>query len=809
MRTIAGRLVLRVSAVFAFCLVLLSFLLSLGRGQAAPVADVGPDLSVVLYTGWPYVPLAAPGSLLVFSTRVENLGTGNGQNVVITHTLPAFLAYEDSQNNLCDGPCPVTVDGQQVVWQLGNLPADTRYQYISLSARVSSSVSVGAVLTNVVEIGGASVEIDGEPENEIDDPYANNRSVLAVEIIPPLPDLEIYNSIGAGVAAPGEKLRYSLFLVNQGGGSAEDVVLTDTLPLSVTYLAHASDFPVGALALFTPTVDGRALVWHLGAVPRESWGYFTVDVQVDDQLAVGEILYNQSSVSTSSEELGRYANEYTSEYPLVDNTPNLWVDKYSDGSRTPGNQFVYTIRIANNGGGSATGVILTDTLPADLRFVSATSVSCLDPLNPTLCQTDPFTVSVQGQAVTWEIGLVPPGIGNTEIQATVALSDDLAPGALITNVVQIQGNEIDSNPGDNIFVSVLPVVEVSEPDIALFKTATSSQPRPGGAIDYRLRVINQGAFRLENVVLTDTLPAGVSLRESFHTTCFAPPDCTENGFPPALEQGRLVWQLDAIEVRGYGDFYLTVDVPLTATAGNVLTNTAEISTDAGETDFSDNQSYAPVVVWGEPLLAIQKTGPEIALGNHPITYTLTVSNSGDAQASALVITDALPTGSGYLSGGMLVGGVVSWTLPALGVGEDVQVSLVVSAPGSIRPDLIHNSQYGVAAAGGFVAQGSAGVTTTIVWLSAANSSPTLIGQSTYFTASLSAHTPMSYTWDFGDGSLSAPALTVTGIYTYTQYGPFTAVVTATSGLGVLTATTPVWIDPHALYVPVVTQMEQE
>jgi len=801
--------VLRVSGVFAFCFVLLSLLLSLGKAQAAPVADVGPDLSVVLYTGWPYVPLAAPGSLLVFATRVENLGAGNGQNVVITHTLPAFLTYEDSQNNLCDGPCPVTVDGQQVVWRMGNLPADTRYQYISLSARVSSSVSVGAVLTNVVEIGGASAEMDGEPNNEIDDPYANNRSVLAVEVIPPLPDLEIYNSIGAGVAAPGEKLRYSLFLVNQGGGTAEDVVLTDTLPLSVTYLAHASDFPIMDPALFTPTVNGRILVWHLGAVPRESWGYFTVDVLVDDQLAVGEILRNQSSVSTSSEELGRYTNEYTSEYPLVDNTPNLWVDKYSEGSRTPGNQFVYTIRIANNGGGSATGVLLTDTLPADLRFISAVSVSCLDPLNPALCQTNPFTASVQGQAVTWEIGLVPPGISNTEIQATVALSDDLAPGALITNVVQIQGNEIDSNPGDNIFVSVLPVVEAAEPDIALFKTVTSSPPRPGGAINYRLRVINQGAFRLENVVLTDTLPAGVSLRESFHTTCFAPPDCTENGFSPVFDQGQLVWQLGIIEVRGYGDFYLTVDVPLTVTAGNVLTNAAEISTDAAETDLSDNQSHVGVVVRGEPILAIQKSGPEIVLGNHPVTYTLMVSNSGDAQATALIITDALPADTGYVSGGTLVNGVVSWTLPVLGVGADVQLSLVVSAPETIRPDFIRNSQYGVVASGGFSAQGSAAVTTTVVWLSAANTSPTRIGQAIYFTASLSAPTPMIYTWAFGDGFLSAPDLTATSIYTYTQYGPFTAVVTATSGLGVLTATTPVRIDPHALYVPVVTQMEQE
>lgn len=777
----------------------ISLLTLLGAGRTpAPLlaADVGPDLSVVKYTNWPYEPQAAPGDLIAFSLRVENLGPGNGQAVVLTDTLPPFLTYEDSQNNLCDGPCPVSVNGRQVVWQLGNLPAETRYQYITLWARVSSSVTVGAVLTNSAEIRGVGPEIDGEPNDEISDPYANNQSLLEISIIPFLPDLQVSNDLRTGVVAPGERFRYGIFLVNQGGAGAEDVILTDTLPLSVTFLAHSSQFPALAPQLYTPTVSGRTVVWHLGDLPRDAWGSFFIDVEADSSMPVGGILYNESRVSTRSPELDRYANLFVSEYGLVANTPNLWIDKYTDGPRTPGSRFAYIIRLANNGGGRATGVRITDTLPPELGFVSATSYFCPDPLAPEVCQSNVFTQTVDGQQVAWEIGVVPPGIGDAQIRAIVDLSDTLVPGAPITNVVRVQGWESDENPDDNLFVSVLPVIEVSEPDVALFKSTTSSPPRPGGSVSYRLRVVNQGAFRLENVILTDTLPAGVVLRESSSDTCFAPPDCVTNGFAPGLTGGKAVWQLGEIGVNGYGDFFLTVDLPLTMTEGFVLTNTAAISADNPESDRSDNISQAVVTVVGIPQLAIHKSGPAMALWRHPITYTLTVTNSGDGRADGLVITDALPAGSVYWNGGTPAGGVVSWTLPTLAAGADVQVSFVVSAEESL-----HNREYGAMAAGGVNVRGSQIVTTTVVRLSAANSGPAQVGSAVHFTASLSAATPMSYRWNFGDGALSAPSVMLTATHVYTKDGVYSATVTATSDLGVLVTTTPVVIQPHRVYMP--------
>ena len=155
-----------------------------------------------------------------------------------------------------------------------------------------------------------------------------------------------------------------------------------------------------------------------------------------------------------------------------------------------------------------------------------------------------------------------------------------------------------------------------------------------------------------------------------------------------------------------------------------------------------------------------------------------------------------PAGAVYWSGGSFASGVVSWTLPTLAVGADVQVSFVVSAEETIR-----NSQYGVTAAGGVSAQGSAVVTTTVVRLTAANSSPARVGSVVHLTATLSAETPMSYQWDYGDGPLPFPSLSPSALHVYGNYGNFIAVVTATSNLGLLSATTSVVIEPYRLYLP--------
>jgi uncharacterized repeat protein (TIGR01451 family) len=112
----------------------------------------------------------------------------------------------------------------------------------------------------------------------------------------------------------------------------------------------------------------------------------------------------------------------------------------------------------------------------------------------------------------------------------------------------------------------------------------------------------------------------------------------------------------------------------------------------------------------DPDLSIGKTAPATSVANQPITYTLTITNSGAMTATNLLVRDTLPAGATYLGGGSLVANEVQWTIPELGgYGQTAVVSFTVSAASHIV-----NNQYSVEADGGFSSQSSSPVETKTV-----------------------------------------------------------------------------------------------
>jgi len=89
-------------------------------------------------------------------------------------------------------------------------------------------------------------------------------------------------------------------------------------------------------------------------------------------------------------------------------------------------------------------------------------------------------------------------------------------------------------------------------------------------------------------------------------------------------------------------------------------------------------------------------------------------------------------------------------------------------------------------------------------LAASNDSPTLLGESTTFTATVEAGTNVSYAWDFGD-DFSASGAVVT--HTYAAAGVYTATATASNSVGSEQASTlvQVVIPETKVYLPVIPQ----
>ncbi|HUM69189.1 MAG TPA: S8 family serine peptidase, partial [Chloroflexota bacterium] len=111
-----------------------------------------------------------------------------------------------------------------------------------------------------------------------------------------------------------------------------------------------------------------------------------------------------------------------------------------------------------------------------------------------------------------------------------------------------------------------------------------------------------------------------------------------------------------------------------------------------------------------PDLEISKVAPATAVAGDPITYTLTITNRGGTDATGLSITDTLPPGATYVSGGSYNGSQVSWNIPTLpGYAFASEVIAVVTAN-----ETISNSVYSVTANGGYSAAGQDTAVTRIV-----------------------------------------------------------------------------------------------
>jgi cardiolipin synthase A/B len=77
--------------------------------------------------------------------------------------------------------------------------------------------------------------------------------------LPPLADLAVSKS-GPHLASPEDPIVYAIRLQNLGEITATQTILTDSLPLSLTYAAHSGGYPLSQ-------PDPQTLVWQMGDLP--------------------------------------------------------------------------------------------------------------------------------------------------------------------------------------------------------------------------------------------------------------------------------------------------------------------------------------------------------------------------------------------------------------------------------------------------------------------------------------------------------------------------------------------------------------
>lgn len=568
-----------------------------------------------LYSGTPL-----PGGDIQYRILVQNNGNSAAPDVRITDTLPLSTTYVTQQNY---SDFAVQVVGDQVIWSKDSF-ASGNYAYLYLTIHISDTVAPGTMLTNTVEASTSRPETDD----------TNNTDAASNQVQARTRDMYVSKAKNAGKELAGAEYTYQLTVRNQGNTATDDVVLTDTLPVSMTHLSsyNTTYFPNQAHDLFPPNVSGNVITWELGTVPPNGYGYFYVTVLISDTVRPDDVLTNTAQVVTSQEE-----SDYTdnrSDFPITILAPtyDVGVSKslYS-GNTSPGSDMTYRVYYRNYGNSPCENVVITDTLPPEVDYVSYSG-----DISPT----------VQGQQVAWDLGTV-PGQYNTGydgyLYLTVRVPEATAVGTALTNTVVVTTTTVETSTSSLQSNSDTDVraVDTPSPNLYLSKSLYNSQLIQGSEATYRLHYQNSyGSSAALDTVVTDTLPPGVS---------FVSAD------PPATAQGdQVVWDLGRVPGYGYegyyGYLYLDVFISDTVAAGTTLTNTAVITTPY-DTNPTDNDSvHSGEVITGTRDLYLSKihySGYFVA-GNE-VTYRLYYINQGNASAQDVVITDTLPTGLSYVS----------------------------------------------------------------------------------------------------------------------------------------------------------------
>lgn len=454
--------------------------------------------------------------------------------------------------------------------------------------------------------------------------------------------------VNGGLVEPGDQLRYTLEVQNSGARAA-DVFISDQLPpRAASGCVITSGQP--DLICANGRLQGIVRV-AAGATERI---VFTVDIDAD--AANGQRIQNTATVRATDDPAQQI--EVQSEVlrvvaaPVLGRTTKDLVG-LPDRIALPGERLQYRITVPNTGNRPATGVVITDQLPAF-----------------------PFAEVVPGDGgvladgvITWNVPDIAPGE-----EASVTFEALLPPmvdnGTTIDNQARVAATELRAPaPSDDPTTAASDdptrVTVRSQARLVAEKRVDAPTHRPGEQVVYRIRLTNTGTDAAQNVVLRDPLPAGVFAEV-----------LPENG---RLDGGVVVFDAattPALARVAVGDeIELVVRARLLPVLSNglaVLNQATVVAEGLAERPSDDPATPVPddatrFTIESAPVLAITKAVTDLNGGQaqpgDPLRYTFTLTNTGDAPAEALVLDDPLPNSlvePAPSDGGRVEGNQVIW-----------------------------------------------------------------------------------------------------------------------------------------------------
>jgi len=590
------------------------------NNSASVVTTVNPSADLSLTKSDAPDP-AFHGTNVAYTLTVANGGPSPATSVTLTDTLPSgvrFVSAQSSQGNCTEASGVVTCN-------IGNL---------------TNGGSATATLVIVATAPGAITNVASVVATEFD-PSSGNNTATAITTVNPISDLAVAKTGPSVGVLIGSNLTYFVSVTNHGPSSASAVTLTDSLPAGVAFASADSSQGNCSEA-------GRVVTCAIGNLTSGTVATATIVVTTTALATI------TNSASVTATEADPNSGNNLAKAITLDPSPgfaDLAIGKAGPSvSVLAGNTLMYFLSVTNHGPSSASGVMLSDTLPASSVFVSANSSQ--------------GNCSETAGVVTCAFGIM-PNAGVATAIITVSTTTDGA----ITNHVSATASETDPTPANNVAFVVTTVDPAA--DLALSKSDAPDPVFSGNNVTYTFVVTNHGPSVATGVTLTDSLPAAVS----FVSALSGQGSCTESNRLVTCTLGSLASGASA-----------SATIIVTTTSPGTITNSATVVAAEFDANTANNTAAAATTV-NPPAsdLSVSKTGPSVGvLVGSNVTYLVSVTNHGPSTATGVTVSDSLPPGVVLVAANAgqgpcaEVGGVVNCNLGSLASGEVATATIQVT-----------------------------------------------------------------------------------------------------------------------------------
>lgn len=588
------------------------------------------------------------GSEINYALTVSNAGPDAAADIVLNDPLPPGTTFVSITQNSgpvfnCATPPPGT--NGTVVCTIALLPANTTAQF-TLITNSGSAV----VIVNTATVTTASYDTN----------TGNNTGSTTMIGVGQSADLSVAKSGPATITA-GTTITYSVTARNNGPSHASTVSLNDPFPTNATFVSLTQNS--GPAFTCTPDFSGTGTIrCNRASMDAGTEATFTFVFNVSPSAVIA--VNNTATISSAVTPEPNPGNNSSMVSAIVSQSADLSVTKSGPATIAAGAPITYTVTARNDGPSDALSVELSDTLPPNTTFVSATQTS-----GPAFTCVGPAVGSPGTITCNRALGFAPAAT------ATFSFVLNVSPSATgpITNTAGITALTSDPAPGNNSSMTTATVGQSA--DLTVVKSAPATAVA-GATLTYTLTASNVGPSNAANVVLTDLLPPDTTFA-SLNQTSGPIFNCTA---PAPGGTGTVNCSIATLAGGGTSaTFSLVVNVAAGATGS--INNTANIAAATSDPTPGNNASTVTSAVTQSANLTVTKTAPATVVAGTTLTYTITASNAGPSNATNVSLTDTLPANTTFASVTQTSGPTFTCTAPAVGNAGIVNCSIATLAGG--------------------------------------------------------------------------------------------------------------------------------